>query len=224
MLSGQLIDAVLGFYVPIRVKIMDGRLGVVYRICQLITVIYLGLSLYLGESWAYSEKPIGEVNAWPEGGQWRSQADLIDYTTLNYCGNPSFSYAYDANFLMDDPKCEPHHPYEVAAQLCHLKLSPHTPMFTYSTLPHAPSPQITVKGSQLVAFVTAFIEMRQTAWPSTDAADTAKTSLCTARGGTLTTSGSQRQCASQRTVYPVGVDKMVLAFEHAFFPAHDQSL
>ena len=202
MLGGFLV-----FEVPQRVVVEERRIGAVYRLCQLCVLLYLSLTLYLGDTWAYTEQPVGDANAWPEGGSWTSALDNI--ATLKYCTGGNFSYAYDENFLMEcvegllhnccpsqpftygcalridsDPQCEGHHPYDVSS-----------------------------KGPMRVEFVTAFIEIRKRGWGEGGAAsDAAERALCTMQNGTVTTrelpgGGAQAECTAQRTVYPVGVEK-----------------
>jgi len=193
-LFSSFIDSFFVFRVQQSCTVKDERIGAVFRGSQLLVVVYIFFRLWIGDTWAYSEVPRGVVNAWPEYGEWRSHADMADYADLDYCDSSHNSYAYDESFVMDNPSCEVLHPYEVTA-----------------------------KDRTRIMFVTAFIEIREVGWPVGDAVDGNETELCSARGGTVATSNSQRTCTSQRTVYPVGVDLMKVAFEHAFGPAQSDA-
>ena len=109
MLAG-LVDS-LSFTAPLHVKVAEPLLGAVHKGCQLLVFLYVGISLYIGDSWAYTEAPVGVVNAWPEGGDWRAHADLFpNVASLPHCTDDRFSYAYDENFVMDNPECLKLHP------------------------------------------------------------------------------------------------------------------
>lgn len=182
------LNELLTFRLEKTVTIQVWQVGFVYRLIQLIVVAYVSTSLYFNESWAYVETPMGSVNAWPEDGGFLDHANLGDYAPLSYCANSSFSYAYDASFVMDNPSCETANPYEITTKL----------------------------PGQLI-FTTAFIEVSEIGWACADApTDTTERTACAIRGGVVTTRGGQQcVCLAKRTVYPVGVDRMSLAFEHA---------
>lgn len=190
------LDSLLAVKVPGTVIIKERRLGVINRSCQALILFYVIYSLWANELWVHSETPAGIVNAWPDGGNWRLDADQADYSNLPYCsGNSAFSYSYSQSFNMDNPICERLHPYEVTVK-------------AYKTR---------------VEFTSAFTEQREVGWLKDGASETANQALCANRGGTVSTFGMQRVCTSTRTVYPVGIDRMLMSFEHAFVPPHAES-
>lgn len=77
--------------------------------------------------------------------------------------------------------------------------------------------------------MTGYIEMREVAWPTateggSGEADVMQSAMCTARGGNKTVTDGQAICVSQRTVYPLGIELMRMALEHAFMPGSDESV
>lgn len=178
----------LVFTVPKTIAISVKDIGILHRTCQAGALLYVFLySIIAGSSWAYTESTVGMVNAWAEDGLFLHHTEHPNATELAYCSNPDFSYAYSPSFVMDDPVCEQLHGYEIAN-----------------------------KALNELAFTTAFIEVRQVAWPVPDAtADTSESAACALRGGIISNaSAAQRLCTSSRTVYPLGVSLMAMAFEH----------
>lgn len=174
------VNELLTFRLEKTVTIQVWQVGLFYRLSQLLVVIYVGVGMHYANTWAYTEAPMGTVNAWPENGDFAAPASLNDFGVLPYCENASFSYAYDASFNMDLPACEVQHPYE-----------------------------ITTKEPGQLIFTTAFIEVGEVGWECADTtADAAQRQACTARGGSARArSSSQCICETTRTVYPVGVDR-----------------
>ena len=201
MRLGSVLRDASHFRLERQVKIYDPQLAGLNRVLQAGAVVSIVVAMYVADQWAYSEVPMGMVNAWPDMGDWASQANIADYATaLSYCsGADKFSYSYSPNFVMDNPECVRMHPYEISS-----------------------------KENKRVAVTTAFTEIREVGWPAVDgsSADVANRALCTARGGTISDLGAhkqQRQCVSTRTVYPVGADAMHMALEHAYVPAASDS-
>ena len=181
-------DELLKFRLEKVVEIKVWQVGLFQRTCQLMIVLYVVLTLYLGDKWAYSEAPAGSINAWPSAGDWLEHANLPNLETLRYCASPGYTFIYSSTFAYKNPECEIASPW-----------------------------QISRKGTNKVSFTTAFTETQEVGWPCADAAiHAAETAACSARGGTLSgTSGTQCTCSKLRTVYPVGVDLMSMAFEHS---------
>lgn len=190
------MNELLTFRLEKTVTIQVWQVGLVFRLMQIAVVVYIACMLHFANSWAYNETPMGSVNAWNEQGGFLEHANLADYSSLPYCANASLSYGYDASFVMDSPACEASNPYEVTSK----------------------------EPGQLI-FTTAYIEVREVGWDCGDAAtDTAQRAACTTRGGAVSLrASSQCVCLSDRAVYPVGVDRMVLAFEHAMAAATSDS-
>ena len=79
-------------------------------------LIYVGLMLYDKDTWAFSERPIGSVNAFAEGGDWYSHVEAQygeQVSGIAACGGEDWSYAYSPSFVMDDPICELNDPFEL---------------------------------------------------------------------------------------------------------------
>jgi len=83
--------------------------------------------------------------------------------------------------------------------------------------------EISAKGNPL-HISTCMVEMRENGWPCsvddlidpvTSAADTQARADCAARNGEVMEGYTQCYCTSSKTLYPVGVEKMVMQFEHA---------
>ncbi len=212
-------NKILTFPMERRVTIEVWECGLVYILLQLMVVGYVGLNLYYSDAvrilatqeltcagaldevpdasrgsilaqWAFSEEPVGAVNAWPEAGRWTEHAASADFGELPYCDPAAFAYAYDPSFVMDDPQCQLMSPHEVSA-----------------------------KENGAVHFTTAFIEYREVGWACAAAHNASQWAACALRNGTVDDAlegGRQCVCSSQRTVYPVGVDLMTMAFEHSF--------
>ena len=181
------IDSVFVFRMPKTVTIQVWQVGLVYRVCQLAVMGYLVVMLVLDSSWAYSEQPAGRTNAWASAGGYHDVVKLPDFSTLPYCADPAaYSFVYDDDFSYANPKCMKMDPWELF-----------------------------VKGNPL-HITTTIVETRETGWPcGTDVTATLATAECAERGGeVLMEGGTQCICATSQTIYPVGVEKMVIAFEH----------
>ena len=183
----ETLDELFTFRVPSTVTIQIWQVGALYKLAQLAVVLYIILTLYLNNTWAYTEVPIGTQNAWSEGGDWLSLAGS-DYSNLPQCANSggAFNYAYDGAFFnYDNAVCDKVHPY-----------------------------QITKKGIGVVHFTTQFIEERESAWSCDGATHTSKVAACGTSA--VTRAGQQCTCSTRRVVNPVGVERMKLTFEHSF--------
>lgn len=162
-------------------------MGAVYRVCQFLTMVYLAVTLVLNSTWAYSEVPVGMINAWLEEGAIQEDAGLDSFASLPYCADPAaFSFAYSASYHYDSPKCVAIHPWEFGSK------------------------------GQTLHIATSIIEVRETAWPCSAPSDADEHARCAARNGTVATthSGAQCRCSSRRTLYPVGPERLNMAFEH----------
>ena len=53
------------------VEIKVWQVGLFNRTCQVLILVYVFLSIFYMDKWAYSEVPLGSANAWPEGGETR---------------------------------------------------------------------------------------------------------------------------------------------------------
>jgi hypothetical protein len=116
-----------------------------------------------------------------------------DINALPQCNNASHAFQYDATFNYTMPECR----YVVPEQLV-------------------------VKGTQQVQFVTQFLENSYVGFPcaTPGVGPTASQAGCAAAGGSLDQhANGQCVCKTSKTVYPVGVEEMVMSFEHTYeFP------
>ena len=116
-----------------------------------------------------------------------------DINALPQCNNASHAFQYDATFNYTMPECR----YVVPEQLV-------------------------VKGTQQVQFVTQFLENSYVGFPcaTPGAGPTESQAGCAAAGGSLDQhANGQCVCKTSKTVYPVGVEEMVMSFEHTYeFP------
>ena len=106
----------------------------------------------------------------------------------SYCSNSQYSFTYSKDFVYTNPHCEALHEYEITQKL--------------------PS-------SAFIATVYSYLN--DTGWPcgADDAAALADD--CTSSGGTTATLfGSQCTCTRRHTAFPIGVESMAMAFDHAY--------
>jgi len=194
---GDIMRGMFVFTAPTAVEIKEPGLGIIFRISQIGVLLYVCLSLYFGDTWAFSEQPMGFVNAWAGGGSWTTEGNLDNYSSMAYCsGAASFSYMWSPpDWDYTNPRCVRMHPYEV-----------------------------TVKEKGRVSVTTGYIEIREVGWPATSHTNATQTSQCAARNGVVSTVGQQRICMSQRMLFPTGVEQMTMSFEHSFMPATTDAL
>jgi len=80
--------------------------------------------------------------------------------------------------------------------------------------------QLVIKGKGQVQVVTQYLENRYTGWPCSSTVDANNSKACGDAGGVRYEQASgQCFCKTYRSVYPVGIDDMVVQFDHTFsFP------
>ena len=164
------------------------RVGIFFRVGQLLAFMMVLAQLYLNDGWAKGDAPGGISNAWTEPGGMLQQA----ITTPNlaeltgYCDNANYSYSSEI-YAFSTPECETFMPAE-----------------------------LTGRDASSVFYTTAILETVTKAWPcaATYAGD--RETECAAVDGALFSYNGQCGCQSQRAVYPLKVEEMLLAFEHTF--------
>ena len=167
------------------------RVGYLHRSCQLIAFFLVFVQLYFNDGWGFAEVPGGIANGWDEAGQMLRVTNDLDYEAAQpYCqssADPDLSYSEEA-YMFLDPTCEVMLPAE-----------------------------LTQKTSKSVFFTTAVLETVTKGWPCSDASASTKEADCTAGGGaTFTRTSGQCGCVTEQAKYPLAVEEMNMAFEHAF--------
>ena len=148
-------DELLIFRIEKTVDVQVWQVGLFYRTCQALVVLYVAMSYMYLNTWAMSEVPTGSVNPWPEAGDWRTLADLADYTEIPYCSNSSYDFAYSSTFKLETPTCVAMAPYELART-----------------------------ETNLITFTTSILAERQVGWPCAHTAvDATERAACSSRGG-----------------------------------------
>jgi hypothetical protein len=175
------------------IKVDVWFVGLFYRIMQLLALSVALAQLYFNNGWAMSETPGGMSNAWDEPGTFFVTTDDPDLASRTaYCSNASYSFA-DRTFQMEAPACEA----LMAAEL-------------------------TSKTMSSIFFTTAIIETDTIGWACADPDATARNDSCAANDGEYEErSNGQCRCVTSRTVYPLAVDEMLMAFEHAYATSAD---
>ena len=165
------------------------RVGVFFRVCQFLAFLLVLAQLYINDGWALSEVPGGIYNAWDEAGTMlASTNDVVAKRAVTaYCSNASYSYSSEG-YSYDAPVCE-------------------------GLLPA----EITAKTPASVFYTTAYLETVTRGWPCAAGDAAARQAGCEAGGGIhFTRIYGQCGCVTQRAVYPLAVEEMGLALEHAF--------
>ena len=171
------------------IKVDVTRVGLFYRFGQLIAFFMIFVQLYFNDAWGLVEVPGGTVNAWDEPGQMLRKSDIPDIDGQRpYCSNASYSYSSET-YLFDTPRCDG----MLAAELTH-------------------------KGALDVFFTTAFLETITLGWPCVaDNIDDPDAASCTRTGGSIyRRSNGQCGCVTQQAIFPIAVEDMDMAYEHAY--------
>ena len=184
------IPAFLGTYRTEKfIKVDVPRVGLFFRFGQLMAFFLIFVQLYFNDAWGLVEVPGGTVNVWDEPGQMLRTTNIPGYAeTQPYCSNESYSYSSNA-YLFYMPECQG----LLAAEL-------------------------TQKGATDLFFTTAFLETVTLGWPCPAAGVTEpRDAACVADGGaTYMRANGQCGCVTQKPIFPLAVEDMVLAYEHAY--------
>jgi hypothetical protein len=175
------------------------QVGLAYRGLQLFVFIFLLVEAQQDGNWAMSEVPGGSANAFitttPE---FDAVATTPDFQTLTYCGNEQYSYMMNANFDFRNPECEA------------LSVK-----------------ELVEKGPNSIFVTTVFMEEDVLGWPcaledTSDLWESVRDKREECFGSrdddprVLREPNGQCSCTKQKTVYPVGVEHIAVAFEHAY--------
>ena len=248
-------------------------IGLLNRILQIIIVVITAIQLFGERTWAYSEVPVGTVNAFggPGNASLVYSKTLANIDELAHCNNDSHTFQYSANFDYSKPECRyvvpeqyvffakrpPRSPPRLLARhLARLLARPRTRPYrlhgrhailvgslatdacparwmprhgttlscAQTSAHHAPhrnhTRRLVIKGTQQVQFVTMFLENTFHGYPCSNPFINAINGTCEEGGGTVEShDNGQCVCKISKTVYPLGVEEMVMSFEHTYqFP------
>lgn len=190
------LEPLCGYYTPRYLKIDYWPIGLLSLVLKIAILIYFILSLGLTDEWVYNETPMGTINAFGygdflEGSDWRQDMESRDVTATTYCNNESHAFMESPFFNYTTPECE----------------------FIVPT-------QLVQKDKGQVQIITQFLENTFVGWPCSNDVNNER-DRCSASGGKLIEMafGEACLCITTRTIYPIGVDKMTVSFEHTFqFP------
>ena len=177
----------LTYKTPKFIKVDVPIVAIFHRTCQGMAFALALLQLYMNDGWAYAETPGGMANAWDESGTMLFSTD--DPTLpfrTPYCSNASLSYAY-RTYVLERPECEALMPAE-----------------------------LTDKKESSLFFATSFIETETFGWPCNSSSHAARAAQCSNNGSTPLRRGWQCGCRQTRALYPLAVEEMEMAFEHAY--------
>jgi len=186
-------NRILTFTLPKTITLMIWQIGLIHKSLQGAVIGYLVYSLYTESSWAYTEVPVESVNAFVEIGAdtgWIEESGLYAASVPAWCSDPAYSFKWSPAYDYTNPTCMLMNAHECTAKF--------------------PEPA-------RVDFVTVFIETEQIGWDCAGSDNVANTQSCADGGGTMTTQQiTQCVCTTRRTVYPMGVDDLLLSFSHSY--------
>ena len=180
--------------------------GIIHRVCQILALVYVIITMITKSTWAVATVPLGSTNPWVEDGQpgQPGYAQIgRDYTPgmpgYPYCANATYAYDYGDGWLYGTKDAPP---------LCS---SPdrHT---------------ISQKTADSVFVTTAYIEEEEHGFACADDGGDADKATCTEKAGagaTLEKYGSPtaRQCVcagAKKTYFPLAAEKMGVSFQHFY--------
>ena len=187
------LEGILTYKTPKYIKVDVPIVAIFHKTCQLLALMLAFVQLYFNDGWAQALETGGITNAWDEPGTMLSTTDDPNLAAgTSYCGNASYSYAFRA-YSMESPVCEALMGAELVAQ---------------------------TSGS--LFFTTSIIETVTEGWPCALADAVARRAQCTSNGGApFARQNGQCGCKSERSLYPLAVEEMAMAFEHAYAASAD---
>ena len=193
LLGLDFLPAALRTYRTEKYMIVDvPRVGIFFRTGQIAALFIVILQLWINDGWGLVEVPGGVVNPWDETGTMLLSTNRPGYiNTQPYCGNATYTYASEA-YQFGYPDCQ--------ALL---------------------SAELTQKSALDVFFTTSIMETITLGWPcnlsATGVDRDSRATMCTAGGGfRYRRASGQCGCVTQKAVYPLAVEDMTLAYEHAY--------
>ena len=168
------------------------RVGVFFRVCQLLAFLLVFAQLYLNDGWALAEEPAGIANAWDEPGSYFTVTDDVDAlrSSAEYCNNANYSFVSETYKFTgtSGPACEVLLPAE-----------------------------LTTKTAGSVFYTTSILETVTTGWPCSAGDSSTRKEACVQDGGThFARKSGQCGCFLERALYPMAVEDLLLAIEHSY--------
>lgn len=173
------------------VRVDIWQVGLTNRILQIGIIVAFIATVITSNSWAASERPLGVVNAWEDGGRYGFAPTLNRSSEYySYCASPDHNYVYSSNYEYIMPECRNLQPEEIVT-----------------------------KGIGSISFTTSIIETYEYSWEcgNQSAATRAKEASCGGAVVDRTNAGRQCSCATSQTYYVKGVEELQVAFEHSYF-------
>ena len=174
------------------VRVDIWQVGLANRILQTGIIIAFIATVITSNSWAASERPLGVVNAWEDGGRYGFAPTLNRSSEFySYCASPDHNYVYSSNYEYIMPECRNLQPEEIVT-----------------------------KGIGSISFTTSIIETYEYSWEcgNQSAATRAKEASCGGAVVDRTNAGRQCSCATSQTYYVKGVEELQVASERSFAP------
>jgi hypothetical protein len=185
--------------------------GIIHRVCQILALIYVVITMVTKSTWALATVPLGSTNPWVEDGQPGQpgyakigETYTSDSAGFPYCSNPTYAYNYGDDWLYGTKDAPP---------ICS---SPnrHT---------------ISQKTADSVFVTTAYIESSEHGFACTEVNDTVTADQATAADQTTSTekcgagatlvkyASGQCVCTSEtKTYFPLAAEKMAVSFQHFY--------
>jgi len=183
------------YYTPKFIGVDYWPVALVALLCKAGIAAYLVFSLIVNSTWAYAETPMGTVNAYggaslKNGSAYLRAAGRPD-SEFSYCNNDQHAFMESAGYNYSTPQCKFFVP-----------------------------EQLVVKGKGQVQVITQILENHYRGWPCASANDAAETAACANSSGVkIAMTSGQCLCQIDKTIYPVGVEDIVVSIDHTFsFP------
>ena len=172
--------------------------GIIHRVCQILALVYVIITMVSKSTWAVATVPLGSTNPWVEDGGYAQIGKTYTPGSKDfpYCSNRTFAYDYGGGWLYG----------------------------TNETPPECSSPNIhtiSEKTADSVFVTTAYIESMEYGFACSDSGGDVDKATCNIKAGigsTLTNySSGQCVCTSAtKTYYPLAAEDMAVSFQHFY--------
>ena len=99
------------------VRVDIWQVGLTNRILQTGIIVAFIATVITSNSWAASERPLGVVNAWEDGGRYGFAPTLNRSSEYySYCASPDHNYVYSSNYEYIMPECRNLQPEEIVTK------------------------------------------------------------------------------------------------------------
>ena len=171
--------------------------GILHRVCQILALVYVIITMVTKSTWAVATVPLGSTNPWVEDGGYAKigQTYTSGSKAFPYCSNQTYAYDYGGGWLYG----------------------------TKDSPPACTSPNrhtISEKTADSVFVTTAYIESMEYGFPCSGDSDM-DAANCTSLAGPGATNiaydGGQCVCTSAtNTYYPLAAEDMGVSFQHFY--------